>query len=243
MYPLDWTFVCPSELIAFSDRIQEFKVRPSHIHIHMYMHAVLCVFRSRFSSRSHIQTSAPAKCGLTPTFDPTHTCSFPARLPSTHPPTYTNHQSLNAEVLGLSVDSKFSHLAWSKTPRKCVRVVCVWMICGDDWGFWFSGSIDFWFDESGRSSHRVDRRTRAHHFRTSASPQHTTPSHNHKTPLIQGRRPGRAGLPPALGHHAQDHDRLWRADPRGGRGAAGALHHRPQGRAAAGHGKCCFFVK
>lgn len=27
MYPLDWTFVCPSELIAFSDRIQEFKVR------------------------------------------------------------------------------------------------------------------------------------------------------------------------------------------------------------------------
>lgn len=24
-------------------------------------------------------------------------------------------------MLGLSVDSKFSHLAWSKTPRKCVR--------------------------------------------------------------------------------------------------------------------------
>lgn len=24
-YPLDWTFVCPTEIIAFSDRIQEFK--------------------------------------------------------------------------------------------------------------------------------------------------------------------------------------------------------------------------
>ena len=24
-YPLDFTFVCPTEIIAFSDRIQEFK--------------------------------------------------------------------------------------------------------------------------------------------------------------------------------------------------------------------------
>ncbi|EWM20854.1 peroxiredoxin 1 [Nannochloropsis gaditana] len=51
MYPLDFTFVCPSELIAFSDRIQEF-------------------------------------------------------------------HDLNADVVGLSVDSKYSHLAWSKSPRK-----------------------------------------------------------------------------------------------------------------------------
>ncbi|KAM3567055.1 hypothetical protein VYU27_010794, partial [Nannochloropsis oceanica] len=50
-YPLDFTFVCPSELIAFSDRISEF-------------------------------------------------------------------QELKAEVVGLSVDSKYSHLAWSKSPRK-----------------------------------------------------------------------------------------------------------------------------
>lgn len=50
-YPLDFTFVCPTEITAFSDRIQDFK-------------------------------------------------------------------KLNAEVLGASVDSKFSHLAWVNTPRK-----------------------------------------------------------------------------------------------------------------------------
>lgn len=50
-YPLDFTFVCPTEILAFSDRIEEFK-------------------------------------------------------------------SLNAEVVGVSVDSHFSHLAWCNTERK-----------------------------------------------------------------------------------------------------------------------------
>ncbi|XP_058128277.1 peroxiredoxin-2 [Anopheles ziemanni] len=50
-YPLDFTFVCPTEIIAFSDRIQDFK-------------------------------------------------------------------ALNTEVVGVSVDSHFSHLAWVNTPRK-----------------------------------------------------------------------------------------------------------------------------
>ena len=49
-YPLDFTFVCPTEIVAFSDRIQEFRER-------------------------------------------------------------------GAEVLGCSIDSQFSHLAWIKTPR------------------------------------------------------------------------------------------------------------------------------
>jgi peroxiredoxin (alkyl hydroperoxide reductase subunit C) len=49
-YPLDFTFVCPTEIVAFSDRIKEFHER-------------------------------------------------------------------GAEVLGVSVDSKFSHLAWIQTPR------------------------------------------------------------------------------------------------------------------------------
>lgn len=49
-YPLDFTFVCPTEITAFSDRIGEF-------------------------------------------------------------------QKLGAEVLGCSVDSQFSHLAWTQTPR------------------------------------------------------------------------------------------------------------------------------
>ncbi len=50
-YPLDFTFVCPTEIIAFHDRLEEFKKR-------------------------------------------------------------------NAEVLGVSVDSEFSHLAWKELPRK-----------------------------------------------------------------------------------------------------------------------------
>jgi peroxiredoxin (alkyl hydroperoxide reductase subunit C) len=48
-YPLDFTFVCPSELIAFDHRLEEFK-------------------------------------------------------------------KLNVEVLGVSIDSQFSHLAWKNTP-------------------------------------------------------------------------------------------------------------------------------
>jgi alkyl hydroperoxide reductase subunit AhpC len=50
-YPLDFTFVCPTELIAFSDQMEEFTKR-------------------------------------------------------------------GCEVLGISVDSKYSHLAWVNTPRK-----------------------------------------------------------------------------------------------------------------------------
>jgi peroxiredoxin (alkyl hydroperoxide reductase subunit C) len=50
-YPLDFTFVCPTEIIAFSDRIDEFK-------------------------------------------------------------------KLNTEIVGVSVDSHFSHLAWTNLPRK-----------------------------------------------------------------------------------------------------------------------------
>ena len=50
-YPLDFTFVCPTEILAFSDRIAEFK-------------------------------------------------------------------KLNAEVLGVSVDSKYSHLAWTEKKRE-----------------------------------------------------------------------------------------------------------------------------
>jgi peroxiredoxin (alkyl hydroperoxide reductase subunit C) len=50
-YPLDFTFVCPTEIIAFSDR-------------------------------------------------------------------YADFTSRNTEVLGISVDSQFSHLAWIQTERK-----------------------------------------------------------------------------------------------------------------------------
>src|SRR3954470_23540867 len=49
-YPLDFTFVCPTEIVAFSDRVEEFRRR-------------------------------------------------------------------GAEVVGVSVDSQYSHLAWIRTPR------------------------------------------------------------------------------------------------------------------------------
>jgi alkyl hydroperoxide reductase subunit AhpC len=50
-YPLDFTFVCPTEIVAFSDRIKEFEKR-------------------------------------------------------------------NAQVIGVSVDSHYTHLAWKQTPRR-----------------------------------------------------------------------------------------------------------------------------
>ncbi|MSR31900.1 MAG: peroxiredoxin [Gemmataceae bacterium] len=50
-YPLDFTFVCPTEIVAFQDKLEEFKKR-------------------------------------------------------------------NTEVLGVSVDSHFTHLAWNQIPRK-----------------------------------------------------------------------------------------------------------------------------
>lgn len=50
-YPLDFTFVCPTEILAFSERIAEFR-------------------------------------------------------------------NINTEVIACSVDSHFTHLAWTKTPRK-----------------------------------------------------------------------------------------------------------------------------
>src|SRR5688572_25360553 len=50
-YPLDFTFVCPTEILAFSDAIDEFKKR-------------------------------------------------------------------NTEVIGVSIDSHFTHEAWAKTPRE-----------------------------------------------------------------------------------------------------------------------------
>eukprot|EP00467_Chlorarachnion_reptans_P002948 CAMPEP_0114492642 /NCGR_PEP_ID=MMETSP0109-20121206/3670_1 /TAXON_ID=29199 /ORGANISM="Chlorarachnion reptans, Strain CCCM449" /LENGTH=289 /DNA_ID=CAMNT_0001669511 /DNA_START=289 /DNA_END=1158 /DNA_ORIENTATION=+ len=50
-YPLDFTFVCPTELTAFSDKVPEFS-------------------------------------------------------------------RLNAQVIGISIDSKYTHLQWTKTPRK-----------------------------------------------------------------------------------------------------------------------------
>ena len=99
-YPLDFTFVCPSELIAFNHRLEEFKKR-------------------------------------------------------------------NVEVLGVSIDSQFSHLAWKNTPVEKGGIgqvgytlvadvkheICKAYDVESDGGVAFRGS--FLIDQSGMVRHQV----------------------------------------------------------------------------------------
>lgn len=68
-YPLDFTFVCPTELTAFSDK---------------------CVIQS-------VEVNRPNQCILF------------ARVPE--------FANINTYVVGVSIDSKYTHLQWTKTPR------------------------------------------------------------------------------------------------------------------------------
>ena len=65
-YPLDFTFVCPTEIIAFSDRIQEFKDINCEVSTALERVKLIIVL----------------------------------------------------QVIGISTDSHFSHLAWIQQPRK-----------------------------------------------------------------------------------------------------------------------------
>ncbi len=106
-YPLDWTFVCPSELIAFSDRIKEFQVKK-----HRKKDAVRVTEKHQALVRTQIFSS------LTPS-GKAHKPNIHRLNSKTHPLSPPlPYQDINAEVLGISVDSKYSHLAWSKSPRK-----------------------------------------------------------------------------------------------------------------------------
>jgi alkyl hydroperoxide reductase subunit AhpC len=99
-YPLDFTFVCPTEIIAFSDKIEEFKKR-------------------------------------------------------------------NTEVLGVSTDSQFSHLAWIRSPRvegglgglKYPLVADLTKKISDDYGVLLDGGIalrgTFLIDKGGILRHMV----------------------------------------------------------------------------------------
>ncbi len=79
-YPLDFTFVCPTEITAFSDRIEEFK-------------GINCEV-SRSASPSQEDHTALSHC---------------SGLGSCH--------GWCMQVIGCSVDSQFTHLAWTNTPR------------------------------------------------------------------------------------------------------------------------------
>ena len=122
-YPLDFTFVCPTEIVAFSDRIREFRER-------------------------------------------------------------------GAEVIGCSIDSQFSHLAWIQTPRdkgglgglKYPLVADLTKKISADYGVLLDGGIAL----RGTVRDRPEGdRAGDHHPRSAAGPQ-------------RGRGAPRARRPPAL---------------------------------------------
>jgi alkyl hydroperoxide reductase subunit AhpC len=83
-YPLDFTFVCPTELVALSDSLPEFQQR-------------------------------------------------------------------NAEVLGVSCDSEYSHLAWTRTPRKQQGVEGLRVPLAADFTKTISRDYGVLFEENGAS--------------------------------------------------------------------------------------------
>jgi peroxiredoxin (alkyl hydroperoxide reductase subunit C) len=74
-YPLDFTFVCPTELIGFSDRLDDFDAVP-----------------------------LPS-------------CPYRQACHTTHAPHTALPTQIKCDVVGVSVDSKYTHLAWLRTPR------------------------------------------------------------------------------------------------------------------------------
>lgn len=87
--PSDFTFVCPTEIRAFSDRYDEFKDLETEV----------CLAVKREGLRPQLAT------------DPWATYK---RQLNPMPSNFDDH----AQVLGVSVDSHHTHLAWIKTNRK-----------------------------------------------------------------------------------------------------------------------------
>lgn len=85
-YPLDFTFVCPTEIIAFSDRIQVLEL--SNFVFSMFLDTRTASRRAR-------------------------SCSWCWGVWAEQ-----EFKDINVEVIGVSVDSAFSHLAWVNQPRK-----------------------------------------------------------------------------------------------------------------------------
>ena len=76
-YPLDFTFVCPTEITAFSDRHGDFEKLNAEVW---------------WPSSIYLATLAQSHSTLSTAFSVT-------------------------QVLGISVDSQFSHLAWCQTGK------------------------------------------------------------------------------------------------------------------------------
>ncbi|KHN73047.1 Peroxiredoxin [Toxocara canis] len=93
-YPMDFTFVCPTEIIAFSEHAERFKKL-----------GVAVLAASTDSQFSHL-----AWINVATFVCPTEIIAF-----SEHAERF---KKLGVAVLAASTDSQFSHLAWINTPRK-----------------------------------------------------------------------------------------------------------------------------
>ncbi len=93
-YPLDFTFVCPTEIIAFNDAAEKFKAANCEV-CHPNAHPW------------------PTPCPPLPKL-------CPSSLPPQLPPRYavlSCSALFSPQLIAVSVDSQFSHLAWVNTPR------------------------------------------------------------------------------------------------------------------------------
>ena len=125
-YPLDWTFVCPTEIIAFSDRIQEFR----DIGVEVGLPACLPWLAAWLAGWLAGWLGWLAGwLGCLPWGWWVHgewegqrgratREGGGRRLLHLHPRSDCTRASPGlAQVVGASVDSVFSHLAWIQTPR------------------------------------------------------------------------------------------------------------------------------
>jgi hypothetical protein len=98
-YPLDFTFVCPTEITAFSDRYAEFAKLNTEVGAGRYLPLPPYVYATPGDGLTR-PSRAPAAADRSAA-----TSHAPPALPHIAP----------AQVLGVSVDSQFSHLAWIQT--------------------------------------------------------------------------------------------------------------------------------
>ena len=47
-YPLDFTFVCPTEILAFNDRVEEFRALGAEVGVALVDHTGRCMLNSRW---------------------------------------------------------------------------------------------------------------------------------------------------------------------------------------------------
>ncbi|RXM36152.1 Thioredoxin-dependent peroxide reductase, mitochondrial [Acipenser ruthenus] len=130
-YPLDFTFVCPTEIIAFSDKASEFhnvncEVVGVSVDSHFshlawintprksgglgHMNIPLLSDLNKQVSRDYGVLLEGPGIALSTFVCPTEIIAFSDKASEFH--------NVNCEVVGVSVDSHFSHLAWINTPRK-----------------------------------------------------------------------------------------------------------------------------